>query len=181
SLYYRYEHDKIPTIDVNSLFSSGSSLPGVSTSSTDSPGRTHTAQLTYIVSPNVVAVGRWTYGYGAILSNTVGTMALANSPITPPLPYTKTRDFVPTVSGNGFGSLATFGDYDNFSWKHNFGTDITWTHENHTVKFGAVYSMYRKNENALGGANHGAFSGYLNTTLTSAQQANVNAPNSVTQ
>jgi hypothetical protein len=181
SFYYRYERDKIPTIDVNSLFSSGSSLPGVSTSSTDSPGRTHTAQFTYIASPSMVIVGRWTYGYGAILSKTVGTMALSVSPITPPLPYTKTRDFVPTVSGNGFGSLATFGDYDNFSWKHNFGSDVSWTHENHSLKFGAVYSMYRKNENALGGANHGAFSGFLNTALTSAQQANVNAPNSVTQ
>lgn len=180
-LYYRYERDKIPTIDVNSLFSSGSNLPGVSTSSTDSPGRTHTAQLTYIVQPNLVVVGRWTYGYGAILSSTIGTMSLALSPITPPLPYTKTRDFVPTVSGNGFGSLATFGDYDNFSWKHNFGGDVTWTHENHTVKFGAVYSLYRKNENALGGANHGTFGGFLNTTLTSAQQAVVNAPNSLTQ
>ena len=181
SFYYRYERDKIPTVDVNSLFSSGSSLPGVSTSSTDSPGRTHTAQLTYIVSPNVVAVGRWPYGYGAILSSTIGTMALANSPITPPLPYTKTRDFVPTVSGNGFGSLATFGDYDNFSWKNNFGGDLTWTHENHSFKFGGVYSFYRKNENALGGANHGTFSGFLNTTLTSAQQAVVNAPNAATQ
>src|ERR1043165_1432867 len=161
SFYYRYERDKIPTIDVNSLFSSGSSLPGVSTSSTDSPGRTHTAQFTYIVSPSLVAVARWTYGYGAILSKTVGTMALSVSPITPPLPYTKTRDFVPTVSGNGFGSLAPFGDFDHFSWTHNIGGDITLTHENHTLKFGAVYSIYRKNENALGGANHGAFSGFL--------------------
>jgi hypothetical protein len=181
SIYYRYERDKIPTVDVNSLFSSGSSLPGVSTSSTDSPGRTHTAQFTYIARPNLVVVGRWTYGYGAILSKTIGTMALSLSPITPPLPYTKTRDFVPTVSGNGFGSLATFGDYNNFSWKNNFGGDVTWTHENHTVKFGAVYSFYRKNENALGGANQGGFSAYLNTALTSAQQAVVNAPNSLTQ
>jgi hypothetical protein len=181
SAYYRYERDKIPTIDVNSLFSSGSSLPGVSTSATDSPGRTHTAQATWIAKPSLVFVGRYTYGYGAILSNTVGTMALANSPIKPPLPYTKTRDFVPTVSGNGFGSLATFGNYDNFSYKNNFAGDVSWTKGVHTMKFGAVYSFYRKNENALGGANHGTFSGFLNTTLTSAQQAVVNAPNAATQ
>jgi hypothetical protein len=181
SIYYRYEHDKIPTTDVNSLFSSGSSLPGVSTSSTDSPGRTHTAQVTYVAKPSLAIVGRWTYGYGAILSSTIGTMALSRSPITPPLPYTKTRDFVPTVSGNGFGSLATFGDYNNFSYKNNFGGDVTWTHGSHTVKAGGVYSFYRKNENALGGANQGTFGGFLNTTLTSAQQAAVNAPNSLTQ
>src|ERR1044071_8531167 len=62
SLYYRYERDKIPTIDVNSLFSSGSSLPGVSTSATDSPGRTHTAQVTYVAKPSLVIVGRYNYG-----------------------------------------------------------------------------------------------------------------------
>jgi hypothetical protein len=181
SAYYRFENDKIPTIDVNSLFSSGSNLPGVSTSSTNSPGRTHTAQVTWVASPSTVVVGRWTYGYGAILSSTVGSMALSNSPITPPLPYTKTRDFVPTITGNGFGSLATFGDYDNFSYKHNFSGDLSWTKGTHTMKFGAVYSYYRKNENALGGVNHGAFSAFLNTSLTSAQQASVTAPNALAQ
>ncbi len=181
SAYYRYERDKIPTIDVNSLFSSGSSLPGVSTSATDSPGRTHTAQVTWVASPSMVAVGRWTYGYGAILSKTIGTIGLSQSPITPPLPYTKTRDFVPTVSGNGFGSLATFGNYDNFSYKHNFAGDLSLTKGAHTLKFGAVYSYYRKNENALGGANHGTFSGFLNTALNSVQQSSVLAPNAIAQ
>jgi hypothetical protein len=42
SAFYRYENDKIPTVDVNSLFSSGGSLPGVSTTQTDSPGKAHT-------------------------------------------------------------------------------------------------------------------------------------------
>ena len=181
SIYYRYERDKIPTTDVNSLFSNGSNLPGVSTSATDSPGTTHTAQFTYLPRPNLLVVGRWTYGYGAILSKTIGTMATAVSPIEPPLPYTKTRDFVPTISGNGFGSLSTFGDYDNFSWKNNFAGDLTWTRGNHTVKFGAVYSFYRKHENSLGGVNQGTFNGFLNTDLASAQQASVNAPNSLTQ
>src|ERR1044071_1655394 len=72
SSYYRYERDKIPTIDVNSVFSSGSGLPGVSTEATNSPGKTHTAQVTYVVSPRVVIVGRWNYGYGAILSQDIG-------------------------------------------------------------------------------------------------------------
>jgi hypothetical protein len=181
SAYYRYEHDKIPTIDVNSLFSSGAGLPGVSTSATDSPGRTHTAQVTYIASPSLVVVGRWTYGYGAILSNTIGTLALKNSSITPPLAYDRTRDFVPTVSGNGFSTLTTFGDYDNFSYKHNFAGDVSWTRGTHTMKFGGVYSYYRKNENALSGNNAGGFSGFLNTVPSSVVQSSVLAPNAATQ
>jgi hypothetical protein len=177
SMYYRYEHDKIPTTDVNSLFSSGSGLPGVSTTATDSPGKAHTFQSTWVARDNLVVVGRFTYGYGAILSKNIGTLALSRSPITPPLAYPNTRDRVPTISGNGFSALQSFGPYDNFSYKANFAGDVAWTKGNHALKFGAQYSYYRKNENALAGSNEGTYSGFLNTDPNSAQQASVQAPN----
>jgi hypothetical protein len=173
SMYYRYERDKIPTEDVNSLFSSGSGLPGVSTTQTDSPGKTHTFQSTYVASPSLVFVGRFTYGYGAILSKNIGTLALANSPIRPPLAYVNTRDRVPTITLNGFSNLQSFGPYDNFSWKKNTSGDMTWTRGTHALKFGAVYGSYRKNENALAGSNEGTYTGFLNTLTTSAVQASV--------
>ena len=177
SMYYRYEHDKIPTVDVNALFSSGSGLPGVSTTATDSPGKAHTFQSTYVAKSNLVIVGRFTYGYGAILSHNIGTLALTNSPITPPLAYANTRDRVPTVTGNGFSNLTSFGPYNNFSYKANFASDVAWTRGDHALKFGGQYSLYRKNENALAGSNEGTFSGFLNTTANSAQQTSVLAPN----
>src|SRR5262249_56531615 len=123
---------------------------------------------------------RYTYGYGAILSNTIGSMALSKSPITPPLAYERTRDFVPTISGNGFSTLTTFGDYDNFSYKHNIGGDVSWTNGAHTLKFGAVYSYYRKNENALSGNNAGGFSGFFNTVPTSGVPKRVVLPPAAT-
>ncbi|MDM7922410.1 MAG: TonB-dependent receptor [Pyrinomonadaceae bacterium] len=170
--YYRYQRDSIPTIDANALFSSGSGLPEVSKTSTDSPGRTHTAQLTYARSANMIFEGRYTYGYGAILSENIGLIALANSPIRPPLAYPMTRDRVPTISGNGFSALQSFGPYDNFSYKHNVGGSMTWIVGNHTMKYGLQYSLYRKNENALGGNNEGLFSGFNTPGAT----ANVIAP-----
>src|SRR5688572_3069172 len=173
SLYYRFERDYIPTVDANSLFSSGSGLPGVSASSTNSPGKTHTLQATWVVNPSLAFIGRWNYGYGAILSGTVGSMALDNSPITPPLAFARTKDFVPTVIGNGFSSLVTFGDYDNFSYKHNFSGDVAWTSGKHSMKFGGMYSHYRKNENNLAGNNAGGFSGFLNTIPNSVVHATV--------
>lgn len=181
SLYYRFGRDHIPTIDANSLFSSGSGLPGVSASATNSPGKTHALQATWVVSPKTVFIGRWNYGYGAILSETVGTLALENSPITPALAYARTKDFVPTISGNGFSTLTTFGDYDNFSYKHNFSGDLARTSGNHSLKFGAMYSYYRKNENNLAGNNAGGFSGFLNTVPNSVVQSSVLAPLAVTQ
>lgn len=188
SVYYRFEKDTIPTVDPNSLFSSGSGLPGTSTSATDSPGKTHTLQLTHSLNSNMVAVGRWNYGYGAILSHTTGTLALANSPITPTLAYPNQRDAVPVIAGNGFSTLTEFGNYDNFSYKHNFAGDFTWTFASHTAKFGAQFSYYRKNENALVGCstatqncNNGIYFGFLNTTPNSAQQTSVLAPNATAQ
>src|SRR5678815_5013267 len=44
-----------------------------------------------------------------------------------------------------------------------------------------MYSIYRKNENALAGNNAGGFSGFLNTTPNSAVQTSVLAPNAATQ
>lgn len=155
--YYRYEHDNIPTIDANSLFSSGTGLPGVSTTSTNSPGKTHTMQTTYVINPQTIIEGRYAYGYGAILSSNVGLLSLDRTQVPVNLPFTNTRDRIPSLSGNGFTGLGSFGPYDNFSYKHNFNVSLTRIMGNHTAKFGGVYSIYRKNENALAGVNEGNF------------------------
>lgn len=169
--YYRYQRDKIPTIDVNSLFSSGSGIPNVSTSSTNSPGRTHTLQTTYVVSPKVVVEGRYNYSYGAILSETTGLLAKATSSIPTTLPYPITDDRNPHLTVSGLNGLVAFGPYDNFSDKHEYASNITWIFgENHTAKMGGSFSRYRKNENQLGGTNMGAFSAFNNTTAASPTQ-----------
>jgi hypothetical protein len=163
SMYYRYERDEIPTIDGNALFSSGGGLPDVSTTSTNSPGRTHTMQMTWSPSTNFILEGRYNYSYGAILSENIGLLALRNTQVPITLPFANQRDRVPSISGNGFTGLTSFGPYDNFSDKHNYTGTATWLLGSHTVKFGAVYSLYRKNENALAGNNEGFFSAFPNT------------------
>ncbi|HKO44737.1 MAG TPA: carboxypeptidase regulatory-like domain-containing protein [Pyrinomonadaceae bacterium] len=161
SMFYRFENDKIPTVDVNSLFSSGGSLPGVSTTETNSPGKTHGFQVTGSLTPKMVLEGRYAYSYGAILSENVGLLSLLKSTNPVTLPFTNTRDRITSVSGNGFGGLTSFGPYDNFSNKHNWGSSLTWISGSHSWKFGGNYSKYRKNENALvsdaTGANQGIF------------------------
>jgi Carboxypeptidase regulatory-like domain len=160
SMYYRYQQDKIPTLDGNSLFSSGTGLNGVSTTSTNSPGKTHTFQSTYASSPNLIFEGRYNYGYGAILSENVGLLALSRTQVPITLPFVNQRDRIPSISGNGFTGLGSFGPYDNFSYKHNWTGTTTWIKGSHTMKFGGVYSLYRKNENALAGVNEGSFTGF---------------------
>ncbi|HEY6120039.1 MAG TPA: carboxypeptidase regulatory-like domain-containing protein, partial [Pyrinomonadaceae bacterium] len=168
SAFYRFENDKIPTVDVNSLFSSGGSLPNVSTTETNSPGRTHTLQTTFALNPKAIVEVRYAYSYGAILSKNVGYLSLIKSTNPVILPFTNTRDRITSVSGNGFGGLTSFGPYNNFSNKHNFGAVLSLVHESHTLKAGGNYSKYRKNENALvtdaTGANNGIFTSF-GTTL----------------
>lgn len=163
SMYYRYQQDKIPTIDGNALFSSGSGLAGVSTTSTNSPGKTHTFQTTYAASPRLIFEGRFNYGYGAILSENIGLLALKNTTVPVTLPFANQRDRVPTLTGNGFTGLTSFGPYDNFSYKRNWTGTMTWIAGSHVFKFGGMYSQYRKNENALSGVNEGSFSSFGTT------------------
>lgn len=166
AVYYRFQNDNIPSEEGNALFSSGTGLPGVSSTATNSPGRTHTFQGTYSFTPKTILELRYTYSYGAILSRNVGLLALTNSNIPVTLPYENQRDRVPTLLGNGFTGLGSFGPYDNFSNKNNYSASLTQIFGNHNVKFGAVYSLYRKNENALAGNNEGIFNVFGNTVAS---------------
>lgn len=178
SAFYRFENDKIPTLDVNSLFSSGGSLPGVSTTETDSPGKTQTFQSTYSFGPKAILEARYAHSYGAILSKNVGLLSLLKSTNPVTLPFTNTRDRITSVSGNGFSGLTSFGPYDNFSNKNLIGTNLTLVNGNHTMKFGGAYSKYRKNENALitdaTGANQGIFTTFGTTLPTGVTASTLN-------
>lgn len=180
SAFYRFQNDSIPTIDGNALFSSGSGLAGVSTTSTNSPGRTHSFRLNYIASPNLIIEGGYAYGYGAILSDVIGKLNRANAPTintalpTTSLPYIPASTRVPSITGGttgyGFTGLVGFGPYNNFSNNQNVNGTVTYINGNHTFKAGAAFGNYRKNENALAGNNEGIFSNFssvLPTTTTS--------------
>jgi hypothetical protein len=166
SAFFKYEHDKIPTLDANSLFSSGAGLPAVATTVTDSPGTATTAQMTYALSSKTVIEGRYVHSYGAILSHNVGLLSTARTQVPVTLPFPNTRDRITSVSGNGFSGLVGFGPYDNFSNKNLFAGSVSHLIGAHSFKFGGDYAYYRKNENALigdtTGANNGIFTAFSN-------------------
>ncbi len=153
---YRLDFDAIPTQEANSLFSSGSGLPGVSTTKTDSPGHSHVGRFTYTFSPSAILDGGYAYAYGAILSTPVGSLLQSNSSVRIPLPFPVTLGRIPVVSP-GFASTSTFGPYDNFSNDHKVFANFTKIRGPHTIKFGGQLNFSRKHENAAGG-NQGTFS-----------------------
>ena len=173
--FYRYERDTIPTIDADGSIGARSNLPFVNQMVSDSPGRTHTLQANWTATPNLIFEGRYAYGFGAIFTSTTGLLAKAVSPIAVALPYESVRDVVPIVTVAGFSSLTGFSNYDNFSYKKNLSGSMTWIKGTHTMKYGLIYSRYRKNENALSGTNQGSFSAF-NNTAPGVASASVRAP-----
>jgi len=177
NMSYRYQRDTIPTLDADGSIGTRSGIPFVNTMESDSPGRTHTLQATYSFRPNILFEGRYAYGFGAIFTHTTGLLAKDVSPISFPMPYDNARDVVSQVNflASTFNNLTGFSNYNNFSWKKNYSGSMTWIRGSHTMKYGAVYSRYRKNENALSGTNQGAFSAFNNTVLSVTTPASVRA------
>jgi Carboxypeptidase regulatory-like domain len=175
NFFYRFEHDKIPTQDADGTIGGRSNLPFVNRTESDSPGRTHSAQVIYTPNPNMVFEGRFTYGYGAIYINTVGLIAKDVSPIAVNLPYTSVRDTVPIVSVSGFNSLTGFSNYIDPSSKENIAGNFTWIRGSHSMKYGLMLSRNTKMENALSGTNQGQFSAFNNTVTSVSSPACVRA------
>ena len=155
SAYYRFENDSIPTLEAGGLFNGLSVAPNVATTQTDSPGRTHVGHFTWVQSPTTVWDFGASYSYGAIPSVVTGLLNYTNSPNIvnrlPAFPFTATRGRVPTISGNGFSTLGTFGPYINFSNNKSGFATLSKTFGAHTTKFGFNFAKLRKFENSLPG------------------------------
>jgi Carboxypeptidase regulatory-like domain len=162
SAYYRFENDDIPTIEPGGLFNGTSIAPFVATTQTNSPGRTHVGHVTWVQSPTTVLDIGASYSFGDVPSVVTGLLNYPNSPDivarTPAFPFPVTRGRVPTISGNGFTALGTFGPYSDFSYnKSVFGT-LSKVFGTHTAKFGGNFSKLAKHENSISGTNEGTYS-----------------------
>jgi hypothetical protein len=155
----RFENDSIPTEEPGGLFT-GSALPGVATTSTNSPGRQFSIRATSTITPQIVNEGGYNYSYGAVVSDPTGLGAAKNSPdvisaITLAFPSQVPR--VPNLGFNDSEGLFGFGSYRDFNHNHHWFDSVSISHGRHTFKFGFQYNYYQKSENA-GAGNEGTFS-----------------------
>jgi hypothetical protein len=152
----RYLTDKIPTIEPGGLFT-GSALPGVSTTSTNSPGHSIVLRATATLSPTWLNEGGYAYSYGAIVSTVQGLVNPALSPdIKVNLPFPVTLSRVPALTFTGGSSVTGFGPYQDFDRNHEIWDNVTKIWGAHTIKFGGEIFHYQKTENN-GGPNVGSF------------------------
>lgn len=158
SLMGRFENDTIPTVEPGGLFT-GSLLPGVATTSTNSPGKQFTIRATSTFTPSLVNEGGYNYSYGGVISDPTGLGASKNSPDVGAairLPFAAQVPRLPNLSFNDSTGLFGFGSYRDFDRNHNFFDNISYAHGKHTLKFGFQFNAYQKSENA-GGGNEGTF------------------------
>jgi hypothetical protein len=163
-LFGRFENDTIPTVEPGGLFT-GSALPGVSNTSTNAPGRIAMVHAVNSISSTLLNDLGFNYSHGGIASNPTGLDAGKNSPdvinaVT--LPFTDTLGRVPDLDFTNFAGITGYGPYRDYNDDYNAFDNLTKIHGQHTLKFGASYHWYQKNENAARG-NQGDF--YFSSTL----------------
>jgi len=154
----RYINDSIPTEEPTGLWT-GMNVPGIATTSTNAPGHNLMLRATAGLSPTFLLEAGYAYSYGAIVSRNIGLASTKNSPdilnaIQLPSPSTLGR--IPALTFEGGDFFGGFGNYDDFNRNHNAFGNITKILGHHTLKFGASFNTYNKNENA-GGNNTGSF------------------------
>ncbi len=154
SAYYRFENDNIPTIEPGGLFNGTVGVPPfVATTQTNSPGRTHVGHVIWVQSPSTVWDFGGSYSFGDVPSVVTGLLNYTNSPDivnrTPAFPFAVTRGRVPTISGNGFSTLGTFGPYSDFSYNKSLFATLSKVFGAHTMKFGVNFSKIAKHENSI--------------------------------
>jgi hypothetical protein len=161
----KFLHDSIPTEEPFGIFNGTTTgLPGVTSSSTNSPGHNYTIRAVSTLSPTLLLEGGYLYSYGAIVSDLTGLATPAGSPdIKVPLLFTSTLNRIPSIafgSGGptGFGATAPYRD---FNTNHSVFATVTKVWNKHTFKAGGTFYHYEKNENSANG-NQGIFT--VNTT-----------------
>src|SRR5882724_11606299 len=112
--------DTIPTIEGGGLFKA-IGLPGIATTSTDSPGHNYTVRATITLSPSLLVETGYAYSYGAIISRVQGLISSdLSTDVRPTLPFATTLGRIPTLTFAGVLSPAPASNVDGFGPYNDF-------------------------------------------------------------
>jgi hypothetical protein len=155
----RYIQDNVPTTEPGGLFA-GSPLPGISSTSTNAPGRNVVAHVTAQLSPSVINEVAYNYSWGAINSGITGLIdnSAFTGALTNNLPFTDPYKRVPGVTISGISGVAIpVSPYFERNIDKNVYDNLSWIKGNHSLRFGLTAQWMRKTENAVNPTN-GSFS-----------------------
>jgi Carboxypeptidase regulatory-like domain/TonB dependent receptor len=148
TLWGKFSNDSIPTTEPGGLFT-GSAIPYVAITNTNSPGRIFVVHAVYSISPTLVSDASVNFSQSRIESSPQGWMSKANSPdINPPEPFANTQGVAPYLSFTSGSTLLGYGPYHERNRNLAFAESLTWIKGRHTFKFGGILTRYNKTENA---------------------------------
>ena len=154
NVFVRYSDDSIPTTEPGGLFT-GLALPGVATTQSNEPSHILAAHVTANLSNTLVNDAGYSYSWGAITSNPIGTMALSNSPdINPTLPFSSNAATVPFLTSDFVQGLSGFGPYHSYNTNHSIFDTLSKSTGNHSLKFGGVFNYFTLDENSTNNASY---------------------------
>ncbi len=148
-IFGRYTHDLNITEETGGLFQ-GINLPNIATTDTSIPGQILAINYTTVISPNLVNEVSYNFSQNFIGSALVGRGRRSDygNPNIPEVFPENNSNAIPSISISGItsaGSLQKFA----IRYRSQVVRDVlTWTHGNHTFKFGGEWAFEGKNENA---------------------------------
>jgi len=155
-LFGRFVQDQVPTTEPGGLFA-GSPLPGISSTSTDAPGRNVVAHVTMQLTPSIVNEAAFNYSWGAI--NSVNTGAIVNPAFRSALtvasfPFSDPYGRVPGVGISGITGISIpSAPYHERNVDKNLYDNVSIVRGNHSLRFGVSNQWMRKSENGPLGTN----------------------------
>ena len=174
SVFGRYADDSIPTQEPGGIYT-GLFLPGVATTQSNTPAHIFAGHVTETISPTLINDTGYTYSWGGITSNPIGTMALKNSPdIKPTLPFPSSAGIVPQLTFQNGQGLAGFGPYHDYDRDQTVFDTLTKTFGNHSLKFGGTFNYYNHQEDSN---NYATFTISQKAGCTTTSPANCSAAN----
>ena len=159
-LWGRFENDSIPTTEPGGLFT-GSTIPNLATTSTNSPGRSFVVHAVDTIRPSLLNDLAFNFAQSAIHATPVGlSNKSANPDISVPEPFQNTQGVIPELTFTGGSSVLGYGPYNELNRNYNVFDSVTWIKGPHIFKFGVSINRYNKTENA---ANQEGVFGFTNT------------------
>lgn len=156
-LFATYTQNDVPTTEPGGLFN-GNPLPGLASTSTNTPSKTFVSHMTAIISPSIVNELAFNYSWAAINSNGTGATtdpAFFNA-LTHHNPYPEPYGRIDGVGFSGTSGLAqqtitgvslSSAPYHERNIDKNLYDNLSLIKGNHTIRTGFTVQWMRKTEN----------------------------------
>jgi hypothetical protein len=148
-IFGRYTHDLNVTQETGGLFQ-GINLPNIATTDTRIPGQLLAINFTSIINPRMVNELSYNFSQNFIGSELAGRGRRSDygNPNVPEFYPENNANAIPSMTITGITSAGSLQGFD-IRYRSQVMRDVlTWTHGNHTFKFGGEWAFEGKNENA---------------------------------